>query len=406
MNKTAPWPGLARALVLLAAVAAVWSVAFAQSSNAPQEILEGVTLSSPGPFYDPPSGKLLRVEKLTGVTLPQGVQGWRILYTTTVNDNTPATAVAVVFASTNLPPGPRPVIDWVHGTTGLLQRCMPSLVSVPQTGIPAFVEAISAGWVVVATDYSFAEKGGPHPYIIGSGEARAGLDAVRAAHEISGLTLDTKTVVWGHSQGGHSALWTGIVGPQYAPDLELVGVAAIAPAADMGRILRENQSVNVRLGPYVAAAYSRFYPDIKFDEAIRPEALAGSSEIVGFCGFIPAEKARIAEIMAATRGPFLALDTDHALVARLAENKADKMIAAPVFVAQGMTDAVVLPAFTDGYVAERCAVGQPITYLRISGRDHAGIVKPDSPLTQPLIAWTSDRFAGKAAPKGCSTTEL
>ena len=66
-----------------------------------------------------------------------------------------------------------------------------------------------AGWVVIATDYSFAEKGGPHPYLIGEGEARAALDAVRAARQMSELTLDNHMVVWGYSQGGHAALWTG-----------------------------------------------------------------------------------------------------------------------------------------------------------------------------------------------------
>ena len=66
-----------------------------------------------------------------------------------------------------------------------------------------------AGWVVVATDYSFAEKGGPHPYLIGEGEARATLDSVRAARQMSELTLDKRMVVWGYSQGGHAALWIG-----------------------------------------------------------------------------------------------------------------------------------------------------------------------------------------------------
>lgn len=28
-------------------------------------------------------------------------------------------------------------------------------------------------------------------------------------------------------------MWVGIVGPQYAPEVSLVGVAAIAPAIDM-----------------------------------------------------------------------------------------------------------------------------------------------------------------------------
>lgn len=403
MKKTLPWPRMAHAMAIVAGVSSMANLHASQA--APTDL----TISPPDEFYSPPPnlpaspGKLVRAEKVT-VTLPEGVQGWRILYTTTVNDTTPAIAVATVFAPSSLRPGPRPVIDWVHGTTGLLQKCMPSLASAPYLGIPAFAAAISSGWIVVATDYSFAEKDGPHPYIIGGGEARAGLDAVRAAHEMSELTLDKKTAVWGHSQGGHSALWTGIVASQYAPDLELVGVAAIAPAADMANILKQNQSVNTRLGPYIAAAYSRFYPDIKFEQAIRPKALAGANEIAGLCSF--QDSARIAEIVTAIGGPSLALDTDQALAARLAENKADKKIDVPVLVAQGLTDVVVLPAFTDEYIAERCAAGQPIAYLKIAGRDHSGIVQPDSPLGQPLISWTAARFAGKAAAKECSTEQF
>src|SRR5262249_55759843 len=153
-------------------------------------------------------GVLLRREPLEDVMLPAGMQGWRILYTTTVNDTTPATAVATVFAPINMPAGPRPVIAWEHGTTGLLQKCMPSLVSTPTAGIPARDQIVAAGWVIVATDYSFVEKGGPHPYMIGEGEARAGLDSVRAARQMPELRLGDRAVVWGHSQGGHSALWT------------------------------------------------------------------------------------------------------------------------------------------------------------------------------------------------------
>ena len=104
---------------------------------------ESVAARPPDAFYDPPAklphrpGSLLRQEPLKDVTLPAGMRGWRILYTTTVNDRTPATAVATVFAPTDPPPGPRPVITWAHGTTGLLQRCMPSLASAPAVGIPA-----------------------------------------------------------------------------------------------------------------------------------------------------------------------------------------------------------------------------------------------------------------------------
>src|SRR5215471_746080 len=150
-----------------------------------------ITVYPPDAFYDPPAdlprkpGALLRSEPLKDVILPAGVRGWRILYATSVDDNTQATAVAIVFAPADSSATPRPVIAWVHATTGLLQKCMPSVLSAPSKGIPWRNRMLMAGWVVVATDYSFAEKGGPHPYLIGEGEARAALDSVRAARQMS-----------------------------------------------------------------------------------------------------------------------------------------------------------------------------------------------------------------------------
>jgi pimeloyl-ACP methyl ester carboxylesterase len=305
----------------------------------------------------------LRSEKLTDVTLPAGMTGWRILYTTTVNDRTPATAVATVFAPTDSMPGPRPVIMWEHGTTGLLQKCMPSLISQPTTGIPALAGVAKAGWVIVATDYSFAERGGPHPYLIGEGEARAGLDSVRAAQQMREMKLDNRIVVWGHSQGGHSALWTGIIGPHYAPDVRIVGVAAIAPAANMANIIALNPAVDKRLGPYLAAAYSRFYPGIAFEQSVRPEALQAAREMANLCGFLPPEDPkRIATLGASFDGRALATSTDKAFAAKLAQNAADHPIAAPLVIAQGLADTVVPPAATDAYVKERCAAGQRLEY--------------------------------------------
>src|SRR6266478_1839236 len=107
----------------------------------PQGIRASITARAPDAFYDPPSdmsrqpGALLRSEPLKDVILPAGIRGWRILYATTVDDSTPATAVATVFAPTDPPAGPRPVIAWEHATTGLLQKCMPSLMSAPTEGI-------------------------------------------------------------------------------------------------------------------------------------------------------------------------------------------------------------------------------------------------------------------------------
>jgi hypothetical protein len=101
---------------------------------------------------------LLRSEPLEDVILPTGIRGWRILYATSVDDNTPATAVATVFAPTHPPAGPRPVIAWEHAATGLLQKCMPSLLLTASKGVPERDRIIMAGWVVIATDYSFERR--------------------------------------------------------------------------------------------------------------------------------------------------------------------------------------------------------------------------------------------------------
>lgn len=397
-------------LVLLAGAVGTSCEVSAQSDTAPatQDMFAGVAVRAPDAFYDPPAqlpdtpGALLRSEPLRNARLPAGMRGWRILYTTTINDTTRATAVATVFAPVDPPAGPRPLIAWQHGTTGLLQKCMPSLISAPTLGIPALDRIVRAGWVIVATDYSFAEKGGPHPYLIGEGEARAALDSVRAARQMPELTLDARTVVWGHSQGGHSALWTGIVGPRYAPDIEIVGVAGIAPAANVRDILAMNQGVDKRLGPYVALSYSRFYPDVIFEQAVRPEALAAAHEIAGLCGFLPAEEPlRAAALTATFEGPALATPSNATLAARLAQNSADHPIPAPVVIAQGAEDDVVPPPATATYVEERCAAGQRLEYWTFAGLDH-GMVQPGSPLEEPLMAWTAARFANEPPPAGCT----
>jgi pimeloyl-ACP methyl ester carboxylesterase len=374
----------------------------------PQGVRANITAHAPDAFYDPPSdlsrqpGALLRSQPLKDVMLPAGMRGWRILYATTVNDSTPATAVATVFAPTDPPAGPRPVIAWEHATTGLLQKCMPSLLSAPSAGIPGRDRIVKAGWVVVETDYSFAEKGGPHPYLIGEGEARAALDAVRAARQMSELMLDQRMLVWGHSQGGHAALWTGIVGPRYAPDLQILGVVAIAPAANIKNILAMNVAMDKRFGPYLALSYSRFYPDIIFEQALRPEALDAAREMVNLCDFLPPEDSERLEALAATfGGPALATSSNKALEARLEQNTADGLIKAPVVIAQGLSDSVVPPNATDAYVEERCSAGQRLEYWTFARRDHFTIVQPGAPLEELLIRWTTARFANEAQASGC-----
>ena len=361
-------------------------------------------------FYERPAevpdepGMLLKSEPLLDREIPANAQAWRIQYTTTLPDGSPGLAVATVLAPAELPPGPLPVIAWEHGTVGILQRCMLSLARTPFAGIPALDQVVAQGWVIVATDYAVNDQN-VITYLIGEGEAHAGLDSVRAARQIPELDLADQTVVWGHSQGGQAALWTGMIGERYAPDIELAGVAALAPATDMAGILASHggDPTGARLGAYGAVAFSQYYPDVIFGEIVSPEAQDIARQMADLCQFDPVDISTLQALTAELDGLPVVFDPyAGALGQRLEQNFPGGPIAAPLLIAQGLDDVVIAPHFNDEFVAERCADGQSLLYWRIPGRDHGGIVQPDSPLADPLIAWTADRYAGLESATGCT----
>ena len=149
-------------------------------------------------------------------------------------------------------------------------------------------------------------------------------------------------------------------------------------------------------------SYSRFYPDITFEQALRLEALDAAREIVKLCCFLPPEdQERIQALVATFDGPALATSSNKALQARLEQNTPDGPIKTPVVIAQGLSDIVVPPRATDAYVEERCSTGQRLEYWTFAGRDHFTIVQPGTPLEELLIRWTTARFANEPQASGC-----
>jgi acetyl esterase/lipase len=64
------------------------------------------------------------------------------------------------------------------------------------------------------------------------------LDSVRAARNLAQDEAQKRFAVWGHSQGGQAVLYAAVIAKTYAPELELAGVAAAAPATDLGALMR------------------------------------------------------------------------------------------------------------------------------------------------------------------------
>jgi pimeloyl-ACP methyl ester carboxylesterase len=221
---------------------------------------------------------------------------------------------------------------------------------------------IARGWAFVATDYIGLGTKGPHPYLIGEGEARSVLDSVRAARQLPAARLGPRTVVWGHSQGGHAALWTGITAPTYAPDVHVDGIVAIAPAA---RVI-------------VRATAER-------------------------CLDIPEVVPSVLTALLSKQAKFPVEPLSGALGRRLAQNTPTHLISAPLMIAQGVADPLVLPNVQGAYVIRRCRAGQRLEYRTYKARDHLSVVARDSRLIGDLLGWTQARFAGRRQVRGCQT---
>lgn len=354
-------------------------------------------------------GQLIRFEPFTrGV--PETAVSWRILYTTANADGSPAVASGIVVVPSS-GAGSWPVIEWSHGTTGFAQHCAPSLLDEPFESGALFLlpEVIDNGWALVAPDYVGLGTTGPHPYLIGRPNGQAALDAVRAARQLNEAQLGVQTVVWGHSQGGGVALWTGAIAGAYAPDVPLAGVAALAPAADLPQLtagLPEIAGGSV-FDSFVIAAYAAIYPDVTWREYVRPGAEVVVREMATRCLSGPGIFASVLTALSLSADPeILAADpTTGALGARLRENIPPATIDAPLLLAQGAADDLVLPVAQGGFVDSLCAAGVPVDYRLYTGLGHVSLVEVESGLVPDLIAWTEERFAGASGATSCSRVE-
>lgn len=372
--------------------------------------------ADPGAFYETPDslpdepGKVIDSEEFSrGV--PDGADAHLIKYTTTVAGGDQRVATATVLVPTAKSDGPRPVVAWAHGTTGIVPGCAPSLLERPWNGIPAIDGLIEAGYVVVATDYVGLGTEGPHQYLVGDTAARNVLDSVRALHDYddtehvagrSGLT--SATVVWGHSQGGQTTLFTGQTAKEYAPDVNVVGLAALSPPADLAALLdaEADTVVGKVLSSMAITSWSEVYDDIDFDEIVRPAARPAAKGIASRCLTKPAAYLTLVE-GEALKSSIFAEDPskDPALTARMKENSASGLIPFPLFIGQGADDDVVDPKVTEAYVNQLCGFGQRLDFYLLPGITHFSIVEKGSPIEEPILQWTADRFAGRPAAEEC-----
>ncbi|MFC7275328.1 alpha/beta fold hydrolase [Paractinoplanes rhizophilus] len=202
--------------LLLIALLATCGYLAAPAGSANAISLPGMVLTSaPAPLPPP----------LTGLAT-----GKRINYVSTDVHGALITATALIM--TPKTGKQNRIAAWAHGTTGLADKCAPSTsqsVFWPEAR-DAVAALLGSGFTVAAPDYPGLGTAQSHPYLVGASEARATIDAVKAARNLDS-SLSTQYVVDGHSQGGAAAVFANQIAAGYDGNLVLKGTASIAPVS-------------------------------------------------------------------------------------------------------------------------------------------------------------------------------
>lgn len=357
-------------------------------------------------FYEPPltldefPGTLIRHEPID-VTV-EGGTAHRILYVTERPDGDRAVSGGMVFIpDAPAPAQGRPVVAWAHGTVGMGDACTPSRSKDPLADTTGWLEQMMGlGWVVTATDYTGLGTPGPELYLVAEAEVTDVVNSVRAAAELPGTNIGNRYVVWGHSQGGHSALWSGHLAPDYAPDLDLLGVAAAAPAAELSEIIGAQWQTAVAwaIGPEAVIAWRDIDPSLPLEGILTSRAQGDYVDFAQEC-IVSAALNAVTRVTLGEQffesNPLLSAPWAAVLAEQTPPPLPPGM---PVFIAQGTADTVVLP-WPNALLLERwCASGSAVSMLWMGEVSHQAAAINAGP---SAVSWIADRFDDRPAPQTC-----
>jgi len=349
-------------------------------------------------------GSIVRIQGRPDIPLTKSF-AWRMLYRSVSFTGRPIVVSATVlipFAAP--PPGGWPVIAWAHGTTGIVPKCGPSKLPDPLVRIPGIDRIIDGRYVVIAADYPGLGIGPIHPYLVGESEGRALLDSIRAVQAMPRAHAGPRTVLFGFSQGGHAVLWANQIAPGYAPELDLIGVAALAPPTFLGELFTDDYyrlSGRILTG-LVLESWSD--PDVygmPIDAMIWPEEYAPFRKIGDDC--IDLVQDEIGDIGANRRIPRDFLKGDPATTPpwstyMQANIPSSAHSAVPFYIAQGAADTTVDPSVTYKFVRRMCEEGTVVELRRFPGKTHTTLPRAAQ---RDAMEWIGDRFAGRPPPDTC-----
>jgi hypothetical protein len=233
----------------------------APADGQPEEFDGGNFYAAPDPVPDDEHGTLVRYQPADGLDVGAAT-AWRIMYVSESLEGEPIVVTGTALVPPGeAPTGGRPVLTIAHGTSGIADECAPSKHPVDME-LSLMGPFVDAGYLVVLSDYEGLGTPGRHPYLVGESEGRGVLDAALAARELPDAAAGDQLSIFGYSQGGHGALFAGQLAADWAPDYELVGTVAGAPATELPVIFGAAGSLPIAGFLYmIIAGFAEAYPE-------------------------------------------------------------------------------------------------------------------------------------------------
>ncbi len=317
----------------------------------------------------------------------------RVMYhSRDAQDRDRAVTGIITYPNAAAPADGWPVVSWAHGTSGLTSICAPSRGG---GAAPAF----GIDGVRVATDYiGLGPVGERHPYLSGASEAHSVIDAVRAARLLPAAHAGTRWAAIGHSQGGHSALFTNELGQAYAPELELVGTIVVAPAAVLGRTFGPADQIVPRMvGIMALYGWAADYPQVVPDDYVGDDVRARAAVIDQKClDDVVLSFVTIPVETFYKKRPDL---TEPAASVIKANDPGHVAVASPLLLVSGSGDTFVVPDRVHALDEQLCGIGQTTELVDLDGADHGTEMAKGAAV---YTAWLQDRFAGRPAKSTCT----
>lgn len=368
-------------------------------------------------FYSPPNplpagsnGDLIwyRAASLAPVDAPFS-NAWKVMYHSVdaLGAANVVTGAVIVPTSDYEERGDRPVVLYAVGTHGLDQSCAPS--NKLEAGIDYesenIAKALNKGYAVLVTDNPGYTLGDIPTYMAGKAQGHALLDIYAAALQVPGIQISSSApvAIWGFSQGGQTACFAGELQPTYAPDMDLVGVAAGGVPADFFQVAEylDGNNGSAFLLETVIGLWAQYPDGIPLEELINDEgadAVELGMNVCVFEGLFAFMNTELSTYVIDNM-PLDELMAIPSVEATLQDQElGNNPIDVPVFLYHGTADEFIPLEQSLELKEKYCDLNVDTQYMVYNRVEHITTQFQAAP---EVLSWISDRISGDTAPNTC-----